>query len=168
VRLRFAANKTLWLGVLAFALCAQAKDSKWWQTEVFKLTDSAYTLQEQARSLLRVKGELYKHSANPDQNAVGVIDLMSNFNSDLAKRVHALATTMDMAGFSSQEDRPEVVYRIRFQCLELHLETVEKLEPLRDRLTSDAPHLSNQIDAVIKAHDQAAVYAAKVCESIKQ
>ena len=75
---------------------------------------------------------------------------------------------MGMAGYSSQEDRPEVVYRIQFQCSELNLTAVDRLEAFRDGLKREAPELSNQIDAAIKAHDQAAEYAATVCEGIKQ
>lgn len=168
MRFRLVIKRTMWLGVLTFAVCAQAKDNRWWQGEVFKLTDFAYSLQDDSKSLLRLKGDLYKYSANPDRDAVGVIDLLTDSNFRLTLRMKALASTMGMAGFSSPEDRPEVVYRIQFQCDELNLTTVDRLEPIRDRLKRDAPQLSNQIDAAIKTHDQAAEYAAKVCESIKQ
>lgn len=168
MRFRFVISKTLWLGILTVALCAQAKDNRWWQGEVFKLTDSARTLQQQTMSVDNLRFDLLRNFPNSDKGALDAIDFLSDSNSNLALRMKALASTMGMAGYSSQEDRPEVVYRIQFQCSELHLTTVDRLEAFRDGLKREAPQLSNQIDAAIKAHDQAAEDAAKVCESIKQ
>lgn len=168
MRFRFLIHKTLLLGVLTVTLCSQAKDNRWWQAEVSKLTDSAYSLQDQSKSLHGLKVDLYKYSANPDRDAVGVIDLLTDSDSNLALRMKALASTMGMAGYSSPEDRPDVVYIIQFQCIDLHLTTVDRLEAIRDALQREAPQFPNQIDAAIKAHDLAAEYAAKVCESIKQ
>ena len=167
MRLRFVINKTLWLGVLTVALCARARDKQWWQGEVFKLTESARTLQQDTKSVDSLKIDLLRYSTNPDKGALEVIDFLSDSDSNLAIRIKALASTMSMAGFSSQEDRPEVVYRIGLQCIELHLTTVSRLEAYRDGLKREAPQLSNQINAAIKVHDQAAECAARVCESIK-
>lgn len=168
MRFRFLITRTLSLVVLTVALCAQAKDNRWWQAEVFKLIDSAGTLQQHTKSLDSLKIDLYRYSANPDKGALDAIDFLSDSTSNLALRMKALASTMGMAGYSSQEDRPDVVYRIQWQCSELHLTRVGRLEAFRDALKREAPQLSNEIDAAIKAHDQAAEHAAKMCESIKQ